>query len=97
MKDETGGVAIEEYTGLNQKMHSFLVDDNSQHKKAKAVNKNVVTTITHNEYQDVLLSNKCLRHFYRKFKVKIIERELIKPRKFYCFALMAKYISKAMD
>ena len=35
MKDETGGVAIEEFVGLKPKMYSFLVDDNSKHKKAE--------------------------------------------------------------
>ena len=34
MKGETGGVAIEEY--------SFLIDHNSEYKKAKGVNKNAV-------------------------------------------------------
>ena len=43
-------------------MYSFLVDDNSERRKAKGVNKNVVATIGHNEYKDVLLNNKCLRH-----------------------------------
>ena len=33
MKDETGGVAIEEFVGLKPKMYSFLVD-NSHHKKS---------------------------------------------------------------
>ena len=61
MKDETGGVAIEEFVGLKPKMYSFLVD-NSEHKKAKGVNKNVAVTISHNEYKDVLLNNKCIRH-----------------------------------
>ena len=61
MKDETGGVAIEEYDGLKPKMYSFFVD-NSEHKKAKCMNKNVAATISHNEYKDVLLNNKCLRH-----------------------------------
>ena len=32
MKDETAGVAIEEFAGLNPKMYSYLVDDNSEHK-----------------------------------------------------------------
>ena len=32
MKDETGGVAIEEFVGLKPKMYSFLVG-NSEHKK----------------------------------------------------------------
>ena len=34
MKDETGGVAIEEFIRLKPEMYSFLVD-NSVHKKAK--------------------------------------------------------------
>ena len=37
IKDETVGVAIEDFGGLKQKMHSFLVDDNSEYKKAKDV------------------------------------------------------------
>ena len=53
MKDETGGVTVEEFVGLKSKMYSFLVDDNSEHKKAKGVNRNVVATISHNEYKDV--------------------------------------------
>ena len=39
-----------------------MVDDNSEHEKAKGMNRNVVVTISHNEYKDVLLNNKCLRH-----------------------------------
>ena len=62
MKDETGGVAIEEFGGLKPKMYLFLVGDNSEHKKTKNVNKNVVATISHNEYKDHLLNNKRIRH-----------------------------------
>ena len=46
------GVAIIELVGLKPKMYSFLVDDSSEHKKAKDVNKNVVATISHNECKD---------------------------------------------
>ena len=42
MKDETWGVVVEEF--LKPKMYSFLVD-NSEHKKAKDVNKNAVGTV----------------------------------------------------
>ena len=42
-------------------MYSFLID-NSEHKKARGVNRNVVETKSHNEYKDVLLNNKCMRH-----------------------------------
>ena len=58
MKDKTGGVAIKEFVGLKPKMYSFLVDNN-EHKKAKVVNRNVVATITHHEYKDVLWNKKC--------------------------------------
>ena len=33
MKDETGGVTIKELVGLKPKIHSYLVDDTSGHKK----------------------------------------------------------------
>ena len=51
-------------------MYSYLIGDNSEHKKAKGVNKNVVATITHNEHKDVLLNNKCLRHSVNKIQSK---------------------------
>ena len=63
MKDEAGGVAIKEFVGLKPKMCSFLVDHNSEHKKAKVVNKSVVSTVSHNKYNYVLLNNKYLRHW----------------------------------
>ena len=47
-KDETGGV-----------VHSFLVG-NIEYKKANDVNKNVLATIIHNKYKDVLSDNKLI-------------------------------------
>ena len=41
MRDEVGNITMEEFVGLKPKMYSCLVDDNSEHKKAKGVNKNV--------------------------------------------------------
>ena len=61
LKDETGGVAIEEFIGLKPQIYSLLVD-NSEHKKAKGVNKNVVSTINHTGYKDFSLNNNCIRH-----------------------------------
>ena len=57
MKD----VAIEEFAGLKPNLYSYLIDDNSEHKKAKSVIKTIVATISHNEYKDVLFNKKCLR------------------------------------
>ena len=48
--------------GLKPKMYSYLVDDNSYHKKAKGLNRNVVPTMSRYEHKDELLNNKCLRH-----------------------------------
>ena len=50
MEDQTEGVEIEEFVGLRPKIYSFLVD-NSEYKKAKGLNKNVVVTKSHNEYK----------------------------------------------
>ena len=52
MKDKTADVSIEEFVGLKPKMYLHLVNDNSEHKKEKRVNRNVVATIHHNEYKD---------------------------------------------
>ena len=69
IKDETAGVGIKEFVGLNHKMYSFSVD-NSEDKKAKRVNRNAVATIIHNEYKDILFNNKCIRHTMNKIQSK---------------------------
>ena len=51
-------------------MYSFLLDDSSEHKSAKGENKNVVKTISHNEYKGALLNNKCLRHSMNRIHTK---------------------------
>ena len=70
MKDEIAGVSTKEFVRLKPKMYSYLVEDNSEHKKAKGVNKNVVATISHNEYKDVLLGKKCLRYLMNRIQSK---------------------------
>ena len=47
-----------------------LVDDNDEHNKAKGVNRNVIETISYNEYKDVLLNKKCLRHSMNRIQSK---------------------------
>ena len=51
-------------------MHSHLVDDNGEHKKAQGVDKYVVATISHNEYRDVFLNKKCLRNSVNRIQSK---------------------------
>ena len=50
MKDETGGVTIEEFVGLKPKMYLILVSYSSKYKKSKDVNKNVVAKTNHNKF-----------------------------------------------
>ena len=47
---------------LIKAMYSYLADDNGEHKKTKGAYRNVVATVSHNEYKDVLLNKKCLTH-----------------------------------
>ena len=59
---DTGSLMYQIKTaGFKPKMYSFLVD-NSGHKIAKGVNKNIIAAISHNEYKYVLLNNKCIGH-----------------------------------
>ena len=59
-------------------MYCFLVDDSSEHKKTKNVNNNVVKTKIHDEYRNVLLNNKWLRHSMNRIQSK---NHGIKPMK----------------
>ena len=68
MKNKTGVVVIEEFVALKPKTCPFLAD-NSEQKKAKGVNRNVAT-ISHNEYKDIFLNNKCLRHSMNRIQSK---------------------------
>ena len=70
MKDERADVVIEKFVGLKPKMYSYLADDNIEHKKAKDENKNLVGTISYNEYKDVLLNRKCLRYSMSRIQSK---------------------------
>ena len=69
-EDETGGVVIKKFAGLKPKMYLFLVDDSKEHKKTTRVNKNVVATVSHGEYKDVLLNKKCLRYLMNRMQRK---------------------------
>ena len=44
-----------------KKLSNYLVDGNSEHQNVKGVKNNVVATISHKEYKDVLLNKNVLR------------------------------------
>ena len=60
MKDKTCGFVIDWQVEWKPKMYRYLVDYTTEHIKSKGVIKRVVEKITHSEYKDVLLNNKCV-------------------------------------
>ena len=54
---------------MKPNIYSYLLENN-EHKKTKGVNKNVVSTISHYEYKDVLLSNNCKGHSMNRIQSK---------------------------
>ena len=51
-------------------MYSTLVSNSSKYIKTKGVNKTVDAKISHNEYKDVFLNKKCLRHSVNRIQSK---------------------------
>ena len=90
MKDATTSVVIKMFSGLNAAINFFLVDDSSEHKKAEDMNKNVVATISHNEYIDVSLNHKCSRHSMHRIQSKNHRIGTYEIKKFLCHPLMKK-------
>ena len=82
MKNKAGSVAIEEFVGLNSKLHSIMVDDSSEHKKAKGVNENTVARITHKKY-------KCLRHLINRMQSKDHKKETSEIKKKKLFVMLS--------
>ena len=70
IKDEIASVAIDELVKSKTKIYLFLVDYNSEHKKAKGVNRNVVEKLAGNEYKDVLSNNKHFIHSLHRIRRK---------------------------
>ena len=72
MKNETGGVAIEEFVGLKSKIYRFLEYNNSEQKKQKVwIEMLLYVTISHNKYKDALLNNKYLRYSINRIQSKL--------------------------
>lgn len=69
-KDETNGIPIKEFVGLQSKMYSFITEDNKCTKKAKGVNKSTVKKcLSIDDYRTTLFQEttkqiqmNCIRH-----------------------------------
>ena len=62
MRDEVREKIIHEYVALKSKMYSLVTVDGREIKKAKGVNKNIVDSIRHKEYVNVLFGRGLRRH-----------------------------------
>ena len=66
MKDEYGGVIIDEFIGLKAKMYSIKKIDGSESSTVKGVN--IVTEF--NEFKDVLFNKKIVKHKMKRMQAK---------------------------
>ena len=66
-------------------MFSILVSNSSEYKKRKTANKNLAAKVSNNEYKDVLLNKKCLRHLMNKIQMKNHRLETYEINKIYFF------------
>ena len=66
MKDEFGGVIVDEFVGLKSKMYSIKKIDGKECNTAKGVN--IATEF--NEFEDVLFNKKIVRHKMRRIQAK---------------------------
>ena len=66
MKDEYGGVIIDEFVGLKSKMYSIKKIDGKESNTAKGVN--IATEF--NEFKDVLFTKKVIRHKMKRIQAR---------------------------
>ena len=68
-KDELGGKITKEFVGLRAKTYAHLMDDSSEHKKAKGTKKCVIKRrLTFKNYKDCLFNNKIILKLQQRFK-----------------------------
>ena len=66
MKDEYGGVIIDEFIGLKSKIYSIKKVDGSKSSTAKGVN----IALELNEFKDVLFNKKIIKHKMKRIQAK---------------------------
>ena len=68
-KDELGGKIMIEFVGLRAKAYAYLMDDDSEHKKAKGTKKCIIKRrFMFKNYIDRLLNNKIILQSQQRFK-----------------------------
>ena len=71
MKEELGGKIMTEFIALRPKTYAYLMDDDSEIKKAKGTKKLVIKKdLKFNDYKDCLLNNEIVLKSQQRFKSK---------------------------
>ena len=69
MKDELGGKIMAEFVALRPKTYFYLMDDDSEAKKAKGTTKCAIKKVRKfNDYKDCLLNNEIILKSQQRFK-----------------------------
>ena len=69
MKDELGGKIMTKFAAPRLKIHSYLMDDDSESKKAKGKNKCVIKRLLKfNDYKKCVLNNEIIIKSQQRFK-----------------------------
>ena len=71
MKDESKGKINIEIVGLKSKMYSLIDVDGQENKREKGVNSVVVENAMHEEYLDVLINKKIMKHIMKQIQSKL--------------------------
>ena len=96
MKDKSKGKTHAEFVGLKSKMQPIKYVDDKENKTGTEVNKNVVKNRKHDEYVDVLLNKKVVRHNMKRIQSKLDIMKLTMFLRFHCLVLMIKGIYQMM-
>ena len=68
-KEELRGKIIKKFVGLRAKKYGYLMDDDTEHKNAKATKKYVMKReVTFKNYEDCLLNDKTILKSQQRFK-----------------------------
>ena len=69
MKDKLGGKIMKEFFGLRAKTYAYLMDDDSEHKKAKGTKKCVIKReIMPKNYKDCLFNDRTIVKSQQRFE-----------------------------
>ena len=68
-KDELGGKIMKEFVGFRAKTYAYLMDDNSEHKKAKGTKTSVIKRdLLLKNYKDFLFNDKIILKSQQRYK-----------------------------